>query len=159
MPLSRQELCGLWPTIDRPLALMEKWDWPRGLLFESDAESAYEAALSTAEILAGHLEKFEQHPTTKQDWAERAGHYLSGQVPPGALFETGKTRLTILVLDLDRQPEWLHFAMKGPMDRADPAFKAVNFLATTDDAERISASVRSMFHVVRKTGRRRVDKV
>lgn len=155
MALTRSELCSMWPLLDRPLAHMEAWDGPRGLLFESDPESAYEAVMAAAAILGGRIEKFEQHPTIKQDWVDRAGRYLSGEVPPGALFETGKTKLAIIVLNLDLQPQWLQFAIKGPMDRSNPPFKAVNFLATTDDADKLSPSVRSMFHVVRKTGRRR----
>src|SRR5687768_208898 len=107
MPLSRDELCALWPTLDRPLTLMERWDGPSGLIFESDSASAFEAASALATLLGGHVEKFERHPVLKEDWEERAGRYLSDKLAPGALFAAQRDRMVVIVLDLDRQPEWL----------------------------------------------------
>lgn len=134
---------------------MERWECPRGLLFEATPSAALEAVLSAAAILGGHIEKFEAHPIKKDDWEERAGLYLEGRVPPSALFAAEKDRLTIIVLDLDRQPEWLQLSMKWPMDRSDPPMKQVNFIATTRDAAKVPDYVRSMFFLVRKNGRRR----
>lgn len=155
MSLTREALCKCWPKLDGPLALLEQWDTPRGLLFESDDASAYEAVLAVAKLLGGHVEKFEPHPVLKRDWEARAGIYLNGQVPSAGLFQTGKTRLVIIVLDLERQPNWLQHALKRPLDGQAPSAPAIRILATTADAGQIPSSVRSVFPLVRKTGRRR----
>ena len=153
--MNREELCELWPMLDGPLSLLEQWDGPRGIIFESDPSSAFEAVSAVASMLGGHVEKFERHPVLKEDWEERAGRFIAGKVPPGALYEAKRDRLVVVLMDLERQPEWLQLKAKAPMDRASKPGCDVRVLATSDDAAKIPDYVRSHFHVVRKTGRRR----
>jgi hypothetical protein len=155
VPLKREQLCSLWPKLKRPLELLEAWDSPRGIIFESDAASGLEAVTSAAAILGAHTEKFGRHPVLKDDWNERAGRFLARGALQTGLFESAGDRLCLVILDLDRQPEWLQLAVKAPMDRAQPPRVAVCVLTTAADASAIPDNVRSHFFVVRKNGRRR----
>jgi hypothetical protein len=111
--------------------------------------------MALAAHLGGSLVKLEAHPITKEEWRDQVGRYVDRKAPPAALFAMRKERLCVVVLRLDRQREWLQLSLKWPMDSGKEPGCGYNVIATAENAEEIPANVRSHFHVVRKTGRRR----
>lgn len=154
MPFDREAMCKAWPKLAGPLKRLEKWQ-SGGIILECDRESAFEAAISLAGHIGGHLEKFESHPILKKDWEERAGRWLSGKLPAAGLYEAKKDRICALVLDLDRQPEWLQLSVRMPLDGGTPPGVGYVLIATAENAKEIPPEVRTFFSVVRKTGARR----
>jgi len=150
------ELCRLhshWPQLRRSLESLARREAPRGIILESHDGSADEAAPDIADYLGGLRVEIPPGGIKKADWQKNVERYLDGSLAPRALTELGAERICLVVRSIDRQREWLLVHLKGLMERV--SRRPFCCIGTTRDASQMDDSVRSFFHVVRKTGRPR----
>lgn len=141
-----------WSNLRQTLRLLERWDAPRGILFESHDESANDVVRDVAQYLGGRNVDLDRK-VSKSEWDKNVQRFLDGGLPPDAVKALDSERICLIVCDLESRPEWLLFRIKGLMELT--AKRPFCCLATTNDAKQVNDSVRSFFHVSRKIGRPR----
>ncbi len=146
-----------WPGISGPLGLLNRWDALRGLMLESHDSSAEEAALEVVKWLGANLTLLDSS-TSPEAWRATAGDYITGRVAPSQTRAMGKEPLCAVLTAFDQASPRLWSAVKGTMEAAPNPKVRSCIIATVTDGDRVPAEYRSFFHLVRKSGRPRVER-
>lgn len=144
-------VCALWTKLERQLEILQAWDSPRGILFESRDDSHREVLTEVADLLgASRVIDVSREIRKKTEWREKFVRFVDGSLPVGALVQTGNERICLVMPDLVRRPAWMQLNLKFLFENAKYSFCC---LAGTAAPCRVEGFLASHFFRTRKLGR------